>query len=67
MNQLRSEDSNQRQRVGMFMPLSMTGQVFLQLINARKGAGASDSGDAVTPGIGALGNATTVHGQRPHT
>ena len=49
MNQLRSEDFNQRQRVGMFMPLSMTGEVFLQVIEARNGAGASNPGDAVTP------------------
>ena len=33
----------------MFMPLSMTGQVFPQVIEGRKGAGASDPGEAVTP------------------
>ena len=38
----------------MFMPLSMTGQVFLQVIEGRKGAGAPDPGEAVTPGSGAV-------------
>ena len=38
----------------MFMPLSMTGQVFPQVIEGRKGAGASDPGGAVTPVSGAV-------------
>ena len=32
--------------------LSMTGQVLLQVIEGRKGAGAPDTGEAVTPEIG---------------
>lgn len=38
----------------MFMPLSMTGQVFPQVIEGRKGAGAPVSGEALTPGSGAV-------------
>lgn len=38
----------------MFMPLSMTGQVFTQAIEGRKGAGAPVSGEALTPGSGAV-------------
>ena len=36
----------------MFMPLSMTGQVFPQVIEGRKGAGAPVSGEAAHPWIG---------------
>ncbi len=59
MNQLRSEDSNQRQRVGMFMALPTIGQVFLQVIEGRKGAGASEAGEAVTPDSGAIAHRET--------
>jgi hypothetical protein len=41
----------------MFIP--MIGQVFLQVIEGRKGAGASESGEAVTPASGAVAHRVT--------